>query len=311
MTQGELNASLPRLKEAFSRAAPFRHVIIDDFLDPALARTILEEFPRPGEMRQHGGDLAVLKGFQISPRDERYAAKPSLGAMFAFLHSLEWRTWAAELCGEKEPLLCDPDYIGSGLLAAYDDGIHRIHLDRNRHPNGFFYPRLILLLYFNREWRPEYGGALELWDKRIRRATSIEPLFNRCVIFENTGRAYHGISDVHLPAGMARRALNFYYYTPDVPAGERDAFIHDTEFFPRPEERLGYWMKRARSNFPFGLVSALMHQWNPTARLYRSIRRAKRGGNKPEAGNRAELLKTWRQYNNTPIPGPTNESLAK
>ncbi len=299
MTVSELRASLPALKAKFDRAQPFPHLVLDNFLDPALAAQVLEDFPRPEEMRTHGGDSKVLRGYQISPRDERYAPKPSLEALFAFLREKELRQWLGDLCGEQAAVLCDPDYVGAGLLTARDDGIHHIHLDRNRHPSGLFYPRLILLLYFNKDWRPEYGGALELWDAGIRRPVTVEPLFNRCVLFENTRRAYHGISDVHLPPGMARRALNFYYFTREVPAGERRTHIHDTEFFPRPEERAAYWRERGRDRFPLGLALALLRAWGPTAAVYRAAKKAIRSRETragSEAG-RARLLETWERFN--------------
>ena len=300
MTPSELSASLPVLKEKFARADPFPHIVIDDFLERSLAEQVLEDFPAPEEMRTHGGDARVLKGYQISPQDERYIPKASLDGLFAFLRTRELRKSLSGLCGASSEVLCDPEYVGAGLLAARDEGIHHIHLDRNRHPSGFLYPRLILLLYFNKGWRPEYGGALELWDKRIRRSVTVEPLFNRCVLFENTRRAYHGISNVHLPAGMSRRALNFYYFTPDVPVGEKSTHIHDTEFFPRPGERAEYWRERARQRFPIGLVLALMREWEPTAAMCRFLKRVIRGQPERDLGDRSELMKAWRNYNNRP-----------
>ena len=39
---------------------------------------------------------------------------------------------------------------------------------------------LVFITYLNRDWRPEYGGALELWDgKRNQKVTEVAPVFGR------------------------------------------------------------------------------------------------------------------------------------
>jgi Rps23 Pro-64 3,4-dihydroxylase Tpa1-like proline 4-hydroxylase len=298
MTLDELNRDLPALKRRFLEAKPYPHVVIDNFLDPQLAEEVCEAFPKPEEMRVHGGDPTVLKGWQVNPKDENYLPKPPLEAMFTHIQSAGMRRWITELSGSKTAALCDPDYVGAGLLAAKDKGIHKIHLDRNRHPNGQFCARLVMLIYFNKGWQPDYGGLLELWDRRILRCDTVEPLFNRCVIFENARFAYHSISDVHLPPGMTRKALNFYFYTRDLPRVERNMYVHNTEFFPRPHERAAHWRKSVTSNFPKGLATTLMLQTLPTAKLYHWLKRsAGRAGSSPHLAPPEAIEKAWSEYN--------------
>jgi len=298
MTLDELQRELPALKQRFLAARPFPHVVIDDFLDPQLAEEVCEAFPKPEEMRVHGGDPTVLKGWQVNPKDDHYIPKPPLEAMFRHIQSPGMRRWITELSGSQTAALCDPEYVGAGLLAAKDQGIHKIHLDRNRHPNGIYCARLVLLIYFNKGWQPEHGGALELWDRNISRATTVEPLFNRCVIFENARFAYHSISDVHLPPGLTRKALNFYFYTRDLPAVERNMYPHNTEFFPRPHERAAWRRKSLTSNFPKGLVTTLMLQALPTARLYHWLKhRAGRDRGGEDFGTPETIDRAWSAYN--------------
>ena len=45
MIQGDVRASLPALARRFQDARPFRHVVIEDFLEPAFAARLLAEFP--------------------------------------------------------------------------------------------------------------------------------------------------------------------------------------------------------------------------------------------------------------------------
>ena len=85
---------------------------------------------------------------------------------------------------------------------------------------------------------PSGVGGLELWDTDVStRFQSIEPIFNRCVIFETSEISYHGTTAVTCPDDTVRRSFAGYYYTEAAPAhwtGES----HSTIFKARPEESL-------------------------------------------------------------------------
>ena len=49
-------------------------------------------------------------------------------------------------------------------------GISSIHADFNLHEKMQVERRLNLLIYLNDDWPEEYGGQLELWDKKMRGA---------------------------------------------------------------------------------------------------------------------------------------------
>jgi hypothetical protein len=97
--------------------------------------------------------------------------------------------------------------------------------------------RVNVLLYLNRDWQPEWGGQLELWNaSRSRADQRIEPIFNRMAIFTITDSAFHGHPDpLDCPAGRARRSLAFYYYSNGRPDAEQSE-PHRTLFQRRPEE---------------------------------------------------------------------------
>jgi Rps23 Pro-64 3,4-dihydroxylase Tpa1-like proline 4-hydroxylase len=42
-----------------------------------------------------------------------------------------------------------------------------IHADYNYHKHYGLDRRLNLLVYLNKDWREEYGGHLELWDRQM------------------------------------------------------------------------------------------------------------------------------------------------
>lgn len=291
----ELSQNASVIKEAFRSAQPFPHIVIDNFLEPELAYKVKEEFPKPEEMEQHGTNKKVLNGFQTNPREVR--DRPALKAMFDFLESEDVRNLLQTICNSETEILCDPEYMGAGLLVAQEGGIHRVHRDRNRHPKNRLYARLVLVLYFNDEWISEYGGCFELWDKTINECNSIEPLFNRCIIFENVSNAYHGISDVHFPPGMTRKALNFYYYTAEIPKSERIMYIHDTDFFSRPDERLEYWFKNSPKNIGFNLIKAIKNKYQPLTNTLQKLKARLSGNSDLLKEPDQEMLKSWEVYN--------------
>ncbi len=112
-------------------------------------------------------------------------------------------------------LIADPDLVGGGLHQSLPGAFLDVHVDYNVHPKWKWHRRLNLLLYLNRDWRPEYKGNLELWDmERNTCVAEIEPLFNRAVLFETSKVSYHGHPQpLACPPGMTRKSLAVYYFS--------------------------------------------------------------------------------------------------
>lgn len=126
----------------------------------------------------------------------------------------------------KRKLIPDPwittkgQLFGGGLHDIGTDGFLNNHVDYNWHPAGV-YRRLNLLLYLN-DWKSGDGGELEINGQKI------EPLFNRCVVFETTEDSWHGHPNPW--KGLeTRKSLAIYYYS-----GEGEAVKpHSTIYVPR------------------------------------------------------------------------------
>jgi 2OG-Fe(II) oxygenase superfamily len=121
-------------------------------------------------------------------------------------------------------LIPDMNFEGGGLHQIERGGFLKIHLDSNTHPRFPLARRINLLLYLNRDWREEYHGQLELWDKEMSCCVhKILPVFNRCVIFTTSDLSYHGHPDrLECPPGMTRKSIAVYYYTEGRPAAGGD-----------------------------------------------------------------------------------------
>jgi hypothetical protein len=75
--------------------------------------------------------------------------------------------------------------------------------------------RLNLLVYLNEHWPEEYGGHLELWDRKMERCFHrIAPVMGRAVVFNTSLDSYHGQPDpVTSPPDRSRRSIATNYYT--------------------------------------------------------------------------------------------------
>ena len=297
MNINSINANIPLFKESFNNAKPFRHLVIDNFLDEDLAEKVYNDFPSPDAMDIHGRNSNVLVGWQINPLSPNYTPKPSLDALFDYLRSQKLREAIGLIAGIDTQILSDPDYVGSGLLLAPRGGVHRVHADRTYHLSSGYFPRLVLLLYFNKDWSPEYGGGLQLWDRKIKSSITIEPLFNRCVLFEISSTSFHSIEDVVCPDGIYRRALNYYYLSDQFAP---NSYFHDTIFMPRDGERLSYWKNRLKTNFPFGLLGTIASRSSITRDIYASTRRLLKGssGRVNPLPNLGDIEQRWSKFNN-------------
>jgi Rps23 Pro-64 3,4-dihydroxylase Tpa1-like proline 4-hydroxylase len=118
-------------------------------------------------------------------------------------------------------LVGDELLMGGGLHKITSGGKLAVHKDYNVHPIKKMYRRLNLLIYLNRDWKKEWGGNLELWDKDYTRPqVSVEPLFNRAVIFTISENSLHGHpTPLNTPENVSRNSIALYYFTevnPDV-----------------------------------------------------------------------------------------------
>jgi hypothetical protein len=134
-------------------------------------------------------------------------------------------------------LISDPHFEGGGFHKISRGGKLGVHADFRIHRKLHLVRRLNLLLYLNRDWDDSYGGALELWDKKMAASVcSIAPISNRCVIFNTEIDSFHGHPDpLNTPAGVHRRSVATYYYTASRSIYGEVA-DNETKWMPRPTD---------------------------------------------------------------------------
>ncbi len=198
------------LAERYKSAAPFPHIVLDDFLDADFLTAVLAEFPGSEGRDCFQRDQERLK-YQFRP-DE--CSGPLTRMLFAELNSRAFLGFLSKMTG-IEGLIADPYHAGAGLHETKRGGHLSIHADFPRHEHMHVDRRLNLLIYLNEDWQEDYGGALELWDKKMRAATQrVMPLFGRAVVFSTARDTFHGHPDpLTCPESRSRRSIATYYYT--------------------------------------------------------------------------------------------------
>jgi len=134
-------------------------------------------------------------------------------------------------------LLADEELWGGGMHQTGARGRLDVHVDFNYIEPRRLHRRLNILIYFNKEWRKEWGGNIELWDKGVKVCHhSFAPILNRCVVFETSDISFHGVTPVTCPDNVSRKSFAAYYYTTEAP--RRTCESHSTIFRARPDEKL-------------------------------------------------------------------------
>jgi hypothetical protein len=209
---------MPAARSAYLNAKPFPHVVFDDFFDPHILDLILEEFPKPNQIRWQQFDNAQ----EIKLASATEASFGSVTRLLLYhLNSMTFLEFLSGVTG-IENLISDPSFDGGGLHQIVPGGKLGIHSDYNKHRRYGLDRRLNLLLYLNKDWREEYGGEIEFWDRNMTKCEAKTlPLFNRVLVFGTTDFTFHGHPDpLRCPPGMTRKSLALYYFTNGRPAEE-------------------------------------------------------------------------------------------
>jgi len=225
-----LEANIATLHEEYMAAPAYPHMVFDDFLDPDVVARAIEEFP-PLDPAQWNNYLHANER-KFSNTDPATWG-PTLQEILAVLNSPRFVAFVGQLIG-VDNLVPDPTLEGGGLHQSTTGGFLNVHADFTVHPhNRKLQRRANILLYLNPEWKPEYGGDLEVWSRDMSHCVEkVSPVANRVLIFSTEQDSFHGHPDpMTCPEGMARRSMALYYFSL-----EEDPVIRSTEYRARPDD---------------------------------------------------------------------------
>ena len=211
-----LDRLLDRVRDGYARAEPFPHVVLDDFLPADAAARLLHEFPSldrfVADATERGNKLGKFNSTVDTP------IGPFTRGFLGQLGCAPFLTFLERLSG-VQGLVADPYGIDGALRHFVRGAQFAVHADFNTKWRLGLERRLNIILYLNEHWPEAYGGALELWDRGMRRCvTRVPPAFNRAIVFSPESDAYHGFPDpVRCPEGDSRKSLQLYYYAAPRP----------------------------------------------------------------------------------------------
>jgi len=221
--------SFSALAEEFRSARPFPNVVIDNFLQPAIAAQVAAEFPpfHGPVWNEYNNALEFKKAYNHWDK-----FPPATYKLLSYLNSAAFVENMVQMFGSV--LYSDPGLHGGGWHVHGPGGKLNMHLDYSIHPKSGLERRLNLILYIQPAWKPEWGGALGFWEHDEansgpgKMARQVECLFNRAVIFDTSRNSWHGLPDpVTCPIQTPRNSIAVYYMSkPRTSAAERGRALY-------------------------------------------------------------------------------------
>ena len=218
---------MDKLRDSALRCAsyPFPHVVVDDFLEQGRLTKILTEVNK-----LQNADAQFKYTDPTSPYEfNKYVFGanygPYLGHLFAELNSPDFIKHLERITGVQNIICNEVSLHGTGVHRVQSKGFSQLHTDFNTYhsKNRRLDRRINLLIYLNPDWKTEYNGQLCLCDANTKMcAKKIEPILNRCVIFNTTRDSIHGHPmPLNVPDNVVRQSIAVYYYTENT-QGDRD-----------------------------------------------------------------------------------------
>jgi Rps23 Pro-64 3,4-dihydroxylase Tpa1-like proline 4-hydroxylase len=219
------------LSESYTNAQPCKYLVMENFFTEEIANDLFENFPSIQ-------DLNVKRKSLNEDKSEDYHFErwhPSFAKIREAVSSTEWYEQLTRITG-IEGLHTTTDALGSGVHQGKNGSYVDIHIDVNMNPKLGLWRRINLLVYLNRDWKPEYGGDLELWNKEMTECVvKVPPTFNTAVIFYTDDNSPHGYRKINIPEGESRKSFYTYFYTKP----QEGVSYRDSKFISRPDDGAG------------------------------------------------------------------------
>lgn len=199
------------LKTVFLNASPFEHIVIDNFLNEDYANELYNFFPEKFDNWYIYENPIEVKYSYDNIND----INDKLKNYFYYLSCEKMVDIFRKLTNIND-LTYDEYLHGAGLHCHPKYGRLNLHLDYEKHPITGKERRLNIILFLTKDWKQEWGGQNELWDKDVTKCIAKTDIkFNRAIIFKTNDISWHGLpKPIICPEGQFRKSLAFYYVSP-------------------------------------------------------------------------------------------------
>lgn len=192
-------------REAYLAAKPFPHLVLDNVFESTQLEFVIDNWPQSNAIFGYDEGQKLRVGIVDEENYSRYISN----FIKSHFHSQKFISFLEQLTGVTGLVL---DCREIGLHETFPGGYLLPHLDYIINERTGLQHRVNAILYLNEKWKPEYFGWLELF-KDNESIVSIEPIFNRLVIFSIDDRAWHGHPKaLKCPPGMTRKSIALNYF---------------------------------------------------------------------------------------------------
>ncbi len=209
-------------KENYQNKKPFSFGAINELFSNDSLDGILESFPDINNEKEW--DKRDDKGIQVKLRTNwktELDIPPKVLKVVQALQSGRFCRLLSEYTG-IDGLMPDYWFGGGGLNQIMPGGQLAIHVDGTHNDEIKMYRRVNVIVFLNKDWKDEYGGHLEFWDKDLTECIDkIRPDYNTMALFNTSDLTQHGHPHpLTCPENMSRKSLILYYYTSTRPEEE-------------------------------------------------------------------------------------------
>jgi hypothetical protein len=244
--------SINKQTQFYGGNVPFDHCVIDNFFKEDVAYALENEFPD----YQDKNLFNYNTGLEVKRTSNNWNIFPKMTYnTLSILNSDIFLNLIQSDILKETWLYIDAGLNGGGWHMHKTNGKLNVHLDYSIHEKLNLQRKLNLIIYLNSNWKASWGGNLGLWkgnqDQPQELTTSIQPKFNRAVIFDTTQNSWHGLPDpIKSPEGEFRKSLAVYYLC--TPPGDTDprkkALYHPTKEQEKDLKILELIKKRSNLN---------------------------------------------------------------
>jgi len=211
------NDSLDKLCNIYKNNKPYNHIVIDNFLHDNFAEYILNLI---NNKYANNHFLHCIENNTLNKACTfDFHTHQDCNSIINFFNGEYFIDKISKITGISN-LIGDPIFKGGGFHLISNGGYLNLHKDFNYYKQFNIYRRVNVLIYFNKNWKKENQGCLELLDTETKEITDIEPLFNRAVILKvDEDDCIHGHTTPWITTETQenRMSLALYYYTKEKP----------------------------------------------------------------------------------------------
>lgn len=220
------------LKEMWENSStqeiPTRYFYIDDLLEENDAVEISSSFNVEGSFWNKVSDFRERK----SSFQKIDTLSPIITQITDAFHEDHVIEIVSEITG-LENLESDPSLYAGGLSLMSKGDFLNPHIDNSHDGGKSKYRRLNLLFYTSKNWRQDFGGSLELWNKSVTKKKQIPAFFNRLVVMETNHLSWHSVNKI--ATDEPRLCVSNYYFSKRSPLNHE--YYHVTSFNGLPSQK--------------------------------------------------------------------------